>query len=52
MISYMYIGVGTGGGGGGQPGFVKISNKYSPPPPHTHFQFSSHAAVIYRIDRF
>lgn len=30
MISYMYIGVGTGGGGGG-PGFVKISNKYSPP---------------------
>lgn len=35
MISYMYIGVGTGGGGGGGgPGFVKISNKYS--PPHTH----------------
>lgn len=51
MISYMYIGVGTGGGGGGGPGFVKISNKYSPPT-HTHFQFSSHATVICRIDRF
>lgn len=50
MISYMYIGVGTGGGGGGDRVLSRFLTSIA--PTHTHFQFSSHATVIGRIDRF